>query len=453
MLNNNRFLLFLFILSLFFYSCQTSKEPGWVLDPPPDDDLFIYATGVGKGDDVFYSVLDQLSTRFNLEHNDYFSSLIITLLKESFERSNSGRNQKVSIVDRWTNDDVIYILSRFTRSFFDPLIILYSTRYNEMLNYSNRDEISGDILFKDGIFYPAVNDYLSALDFMLKEEDDFYTLSIIGVMDKILNIMENIEYENVETFNLLKIAHSLAGSRLFITYTDSVNNDYSGFLYSIDFSEGWNTRHRSIIVPVRDNRLEFIPPLPKLSGVFNISAKLNIDKLTAVVEPWLEKENLGNYLGNYKRDLNRISINSIVEFDYDVISDIQSLPKIISFNNPIINEGVVRALLEVDDISVVSPLTYGEESLLKYVREINKITLDGYRYMILGKEFHEKREEYEGGFLITLTGEFDLVDLYSSYVITSREIFSEYLALPGEEDIAYLDYGLKAGRIIHDLSF
>lgn len=434
-------------------SCQTNKAPRWIDDPPADDDLYIYIVGIGEDDEVFNSVINQLNSRFNIKENRYMTDLLLTLMKDSYNNSPEADNEKLSVLDRWNNKDLNYILVRLERSFFDPIIELYSTKYDDMLNYKHEDEVAADALLELGELYPAAKLYLSALDFMLNQNDEFYTLSIINVMDKITNILDRLEYGKVETFDLLKIAHPIGDNRLFINYISLNGENFSGFLYNINFVEGWETRSRVATVPIRENSLTFVPSSPKVSGRFQIEAKLNLESFINVVKPWVYRDGLSLYLKKYIEHIEGIIQSSYISFDYDVISELQTLPKIISFDNSNISEGVVRFLLEKEEQIQVSPIVYTDDSLISYVREINRITSDLYRYMILGGDTNIDKEEYEGGILYTLTGEIFLVDLYSSTIVINKKITSEFLSQNDDEDLIYLDYGLKVGEIIYNLSF
>lgn len=446
--------IFLFtLLLLYLVSCQTNKAPRWIEEPPADDDLYIYIVGIGEDDNVFDSVIDQLNSRFNIKENSYITDLLLNLMKESYNQTLEANDEILSILDRWDNKDLTYILVRLDRDFFDPLIELFSTQYDEMLAYRHENETEADALLEEGELYSAASLYLSALDYMLEQNNDFYTLSILSVIDKLTEVLGRLSYSNIETFDLLKIAHPIGDNKLSINYIATTNENFSGFLYDVNFIEGWETRTRDAIVLIRENSLVFVPPAPKISGTFNIDAKLNLNTFLNVVKPWLYKDGLSKYLNDYIDKIQNIVNDSFITFDYDVISELETLPKIIAFNNENISEGIVRYLLENEQEIQVSPITFNDDSLLNYVREVNRITDNLYRYMILGGEILEDRVIYEGGTLVTLDGEIFLVDLYSSTIITSRKITSEFLVQNDEEDLIYLDYGLKVGEVISTLSY
>ncbi len=62
-------------------------------------------------------------------------------------------------------------------------------------------------------------------------------------------------------------------------------------------------------------------------------------------------------------------------------------------------------------------------------------------------------EEYDGGLLIKISGSFFLVDLKTSKILLTQSLSIEYLGELGDENYAYLDFGLKAGEIINGLKF
>lgn len=452
-MRQNKYFYTVVILLLILFSCQTNKAPRWISEPPLDDELYIYIVGIGENEDVFTSVVDQLKDRFNIEDNDYLSEMLLKLLKDSYDQTPEANDNKISVLDRWLNEDLIYILVRVDRSYFEPIMELYTTRLDEMLNYQHEDEVEADLLLEDGELFKAAGLYLSALEYMLKQNDPFYDLSIISVLDKLSSILNKINYSNFEKFSLLKIAHPILEDKLLITYQPTENESFDGFLYSVGFIEGWKPRGRVVIIPIRDNNLEFIPPQPKISGKFTINATLNLDSFLTVVEPWSDRDGLSAYIEIYMETVHDILVKSVISFDYDAVSDLQTFPKIISFTNNFVSEGVVRFLLEQDQNVLTSPFEYKNEPLISYIREVNRETLSSYRYMILGGAITRGSEEYEGGTLVTLSSSFSLVDLYEYTVLVTKNITSEFLIQDGEEDLVYLDLGLKMGELIYNLSF
>jgi len=134
----NIYISFIVLISLL-YSCQTNRVPRWVEEPPLDDELYVYIVGVGiNSDKLFQSVLSQIYDRFNIEENKFIHKRIFDELELSSSLSVYDTTAPISVINKWNSPDKEYILVRITRSSYDSLFNLYSQRYPEMINYSNR---------------------------------------------------------------------------------------------------------------------------------------------------------------------------------------------------------------------------------------------------------------------------------------------------------------------------
>lgn len=421
--------------------------PLWVTEPPQDDELNIYIVGVGHNDEIYDSVLSQLYERFNIIENEYFANLILTTLHDQ-------KNDNITIIDTWSSDSLDYILVRFNRSFFDPIIELYSIRFDEMVNFIHEYELDADNYLKNGELYSAYNQYTRALEQMLLTEDEFYTPAILKVIDKIKGILNQINYLRVETFSELIIGKPIIDEHFYFKVSNSETQIYNGFLFRINFNEGWSFRNRSATIPVKNNAMLFIPPVPKKSGSLTINSYLLLDDLIVLLTKWSSHSLLSVQIREFHADLESIIAASKISFDYDIKSDINLFTKIISFKNPLVTEGILRFLVEIEDNSVISPLYKEDESFPEYIREVNRITDDLYPYMILGNEINRDITTFdEDGILIKLSGSFYLVDMNSTNILQTQSLSTEFLGVVGEEDLAYLDFGLKAGEVIYSMKF
>ncbi|MGL1891150.1 MAG: hypothetical protein OCD02_05950 [Spirochaetaceae bacterium] len=447
------------LVILFLFSCQTNKIPSWVTEPPEDDDISIYIVGHGVNNDPeeqikasFESVIDQLYSRFEIPSNNYLNSTLDLLLEEAYKRSLTDFEQKISILDKWNNDENLYILVRINRSFFTPIIELYANRYDEMIDYSHESETLGDKLLTDGEMFKSFDSYLTALGFMLDKEDEFYSHSILDIMDKIYSLVDSIEYRLLESFDTLTIDYPIQ-NRLLFEVNDNSNKDYNGFSYKISFTEGWDSRVRVTTIPIRDNFIEFIPPKPLKSGTSEIITILNIDELFNVFTPWQNNHNLESQIGLFKTKLEKLLEESKTSIKYNVKSDLQSIPKLIAFKNGMVLEGVNRFLLDKGNPVEVTPQYQLDEPLQSYLRELDRITDGFYNYLIIGDEIKEVIETQDDQILIKLTGSFSLIDIRTSKILKTESVSAEYSGELGSESFAYLSYGLEVGKIIHELKF
>ncbi len=421
--------------------------PLWVTEPPLDDELNIYVVGVGNSDEIYDSVLSQLYERFSIIENDFFSNLVLSSLHDP-------QNENISIIDTWSSDTLDYILVRIKRSFFDPVIELYSSRFDEMMNFVHEYEVDADNYLNNGEIYSAYSQYLRALEQMLAAEDGFYTPAILNVLKKIKGLFNQINYLNVETFSELIIGKPISDAHFYFKVSNSETQIYNGFLFKINFNEGWDFRKRSATIPVKNNSLFFIPPIPKKSGTSTIDSYLILDDLIDLTTKWSEHSLLSMEIKDFHADIDSIVEASKIKFDFEIKSDINLFNKIITFENPLVTEGILRFLVEIEDNSVVSPLYPDDESFPEYIREVNRITDFRYPYMILGDEIKRDITTFdEDGILIKLSGSFHIVDMNTTNILQTQNISTEFLGIVGEEDLAYLDFGLKAGEIIYSLKF
>lgn len=421
--------------------------PLWVTDPPEDDELNIYLVGVGKDDEVIYSVISQLYSRFNIKKNEYFESMIVTML-------NNPENENISIIDEWSSDTLDYILVRMKKSFFDPVLYTFSTRYEEMLNFSHENELEGDKYLKNGEYYSAYNQYLIGLDEMLQAGNVFYTPAILNVINKISEILNKIKFINLETFSTLTIGKAIVDEHLSFEIPSKENESFNSFLIAVEFSEGWVSRKRKVTIPLRNNSLLFIPPIPKNSGLSSITSYLNLDELEDTALKYIDHLFLSNEIKVFKSFLDRIITDSKISFEFSADSNLKSFDKIISFDNSLTSEGIQRYLLEVEDNSVLSPLYIEDETFLTYIREIDTITGSLYNYMVFGNEIIQEITPFdEDGILVKLSCGFNLVDMFTGKIIQTQNITTEFIGVLGEENLAYIDLGLKIGEVIYEMKF
>lgn len=382
------------------------------------------------------------------------------MLEDSFKETTYTSEQKVAVIDRWSNDDEMYILVRIRRSFFDPLLKAYTERYDEMITYTHQAESDGDSLYEDGSMYKAYLQYLNSLEDMLAKDEGFYVVSISRVLDKILKIFKGMHYSDAETFSSVYIGESFyskenkkPAKRFYFEILGDKEQDYSGFVYEVGFSEGWNSKHKSTLVKIIDNGVEFIPPRPKVTGMYTVKSEIYLDDILSMLNPWIENSSSSYFVSDFIDELSALKKSSLISFNYNAESDLGIRSKIISFDNSFINEGVVRYLLENEDTTEAAPYSIGDETLFSYVREINLLTQNKFSYLILGGDIKSSVEDYDDGIMIKFSTEFSVIDLKNSRVVLSRKINSEFVGVPGEEDLAYLDLGLKIGEMISQIKF
>ncbi len=184
--------LFLIIL-IFAFSCQTNKVPRWVSETPPEDDIYIYFVGSGS-DGGFESVINQVYERYNIKENEYLYSLLASMLEIAGDQTSFDSTQDLAIIDRWNSDNIGYILVRIKKSFFSSLIDLYTTGFEDMMSYNHDLESDGDDSEKNGELFRAFDNYMKALELMLLEDNEFYSPSIIRIIDKALGVVQNLSY-------------------------------------------------------------------------------------------------------------------------------------------------------------------------------------------------------------------------------------------------------------------
>lgn len=465
----NKKIVILLIIVTCLFSCQTGGKPRWITDPPEDDSLNIYLVGYGYNSDLdlnemkasaFQNVLSEIYSRFSVTDDEFLEKVITAMLDTSFKEATYTTDQKVAIIDRWHNNEELYILVRIRKSFFDPLLKAYTERYDDMITYTHQSESDGDALYEDGMMYKAYLQYLSSLEDMLEKDEGFYIVSISRVLDKIMNIFKSMHYSEAETFSSVYIGepYYLKGEdkpvkRLFFEILGEKGQDYSGFSYEVAFSEGWNNKDKSALVKVIDNGVEFVPPRPKVSGIYTISSEIFLDDIITRLNSWRENSSSSYFVSKFLDDLAELKLSTQISFNYNAESDLGIRPKIISFGNQFINEGVVRYLLENEDSSEAAPYSIEDEVLISYVREINLLTQNKFSYLVLGYEVSSNVEDYGDGIMIKLATEFSVIDLKNSKVILTRKVNSEFIGVPGEEDLAFLDLGLKIGELISQIKF
>lgn len=450
---------------MFLFSCQTNKMPKWISEPPPEDDLHIYFVGYGKGielEDIelmaFNSVISQIQNRFSYDADNSIDKLFLGLLKQSYYQNN--KNSKASVIDSWSDEDELYILVRFKKEFILPLIDSYLNSLNGLEVEASESELLGDKFFLSGNMYRAFTLYIDAATEMLVKDDEAYFFPIIRCLDKGLEIINPIKYTSTETFSELIINEALYSresgevqKRLFFKVDGLEGMDYSGFQFTISFSEGWDKRERVTDVALVKNSLEFVPPIAKVSGISSIESEINISDIRARLKNWEEGYSVSFYIQEYLKSLDQIINRSKIAFNYTVKQDINIRPKLISFNNSLTTEGVVRFLLENDEYSEAVSFIDNDESLQNYVRELNRSSENMFSYLILGEVLTPVVQEYDEGMLYKLTGEFSLIDLRTSTVITKQKLQSEFLGSIDDDDLAYLDLGLKIGEVVSQLNF
>lgn len=459
----------LFILSIYLLlSCQTNKIPKWVTDPPGDDIGNIYFVGYGRDDNfeskkmeslAFDSIINQIYERFGIEPDEYLDSLFLGLLKDSYSLTDDSNGKNLSVVDRWSDDDELYILVKIKKKFILPLMEAFLSSSGEQIFISDL-ESNGDLYFKDGLMFRALNSYLEAAKEMLKSGDEEYYYPIIRALDKALRIIKPIKYSSTEVFSEIIINEALIdkdsglpGKRLFFTLDGVEGMDYSGFIYNVSFVEGWENREREAEVSVVKNNLEFVPPVAKTPGVSYIKSELNLSYVSLLLKPWENGHSLSYYIRDFLDLVDTLVKQSRISFNYTVKEDFHIRPKVISFNNALTTEGVIRYLLEKDEYSEVGPSRGEDKTLLDYVRDVNIATEDMFSYLIIGEVLSVESENYDDGVLYKHEGEFSIIDLKTSRTLITQSVKSEFLGVIGEDDLAYLDLGLKIGEIISQLNF
>jgi len=421
--------------------------PLWVTNPPLDDELNIYIVGSGNDEEINLSVINQLYERFEIKDNPYFTNLLLSYLNEPDE-------DNVSILDRWKSDVMEYVLVRIKRSFFSPILELYTVRYDEMVNYRSEYEVLADEYFEAGDYFSAFNLYKKSLEKMLLEDDEFFTPSILKNIDKIKNILNVLTYSNIQLFKELIIDKPIDTQQFSFDVGGEESINLDGFIYTVEFMEGWNNRVSRARIPIRGNSLLFIPPIPKKSGISTLTSKILLDELIEILSINPSNNSLVNSLLEFKEYINGIVSTSTITFDFQVRSDLNFFPKLIAFENEFVQEGVLRFLLNVGDQPIESPLLKKDMEFITYVRDVNSITSNEYQYLIFSEDLMRETIPFdEDGIVVKMTTTFSLVDLQSSFILETQSVSSEFIGRIGEEDLAYLDLGLKIGEVINKIKF
>lgn len=439
----------IFPFLLILYSCNTNKEPYWVTNPPPDDDLFIYVVGFSEDGDTTNSVIEQLGDRYG------FDSVYIPMVLK--HKMDGGSSEDVTYIDEWVSDIGTYRLVRVRRSYIEPIVKMFVDELESSINYLSDFESSADVYFQDGEFFKAYELYLRALDSMVNEYSDFYIPALMRTTEKILNIVLPISFSDIETIDKLKVGESLfdkesdqVKSRFYFNIV-GLEGSYDGFPFYSTINQGWDKKEVSTLVPIIGNSFEFIPPVPKVSGGYSFNAGLDLSDLISTLSTY--DGSLNSYFANVVEKLNSLSKSTAVYYQYFAVSDMQSKAKLVSFKPIIAGEGVVRRLLEDETLVELASFQRDEESLEFYIRELNKATNGKFYYLVFCDEIESEALAYDGDILYKLTGNIDIYEIDNYTIVHSQRVSSEFIITPGEEDLAFLDFGLKVGEVISSLEF
>lgn len=446
LLKSFRFLLL--IILILFFSCNTNKEPYWVTDPPPEDDIFLYLVGFSETGDITNSLLDKLKHKYGFD-----SAYIPMVIKAEYLK---GDSEDVSIIDEWISDAGTYKLVRIRKSFIKPILDIFLNNALETENYISDFESSGDTFFDEGDYFRAYELYLRALEDMLSKSDIFYIPAIIRSMNKVLNILSPIEFTNISSFNKVKVGEAYynkvseeAVKRFFFNIS-GLDGSYAGFPFSVAFKEGWNSKERISTISIIDDYFEFIPPRPKISGQYRVDVELDLSNLNNINSTI---DSLDSYFIDVKKRVADIQNKSKHSFNYSAVTNLSNMPKLVSFDPAIAGEGVVRRLLEEDTRVELAPFIKNTETLEFYIRELDRVTNGEFHYLIYCNNIDAESFGYDGDVLLKLSAEFHIIEIDNYHKVYSQRINSEFIVIPGEEDIAYLDLGLKIGELLSTLKF
>lgn len=442
------FRLLLFIVIILFFSCKTNEEPYWVSNPPPEDDIFFYLVGFSENDDVTNSLIEKLKDKYG------FDSIYIPMVIRS--EYLKGNSENITNIDEWISETGTYKLVRVRKSYIKPILDTFISNINDAESYISDFENSGDTYYNDGEYFKAYKLYLRALNYMLKESDLFYIPAIIRTMDKVLNILSPINFTNIRTIEKVKVGEAFFSKdnkepvEHFFFNINGLNGSYAGFPFSVVFKEGWDSRERTSTVSILDNYFEFIPPRPKVSGQYGLFVELDLSDLISINSTI---DALDLYFIDVKNKVEDISKKSQLSFTYSAVTNLSNMPKLVSFDPQIAGEGVVRRLLEDDTRVELAPNAKDVESLEYYIRELDRVTEEEFHYLIYCDNIDAESFGYDGDVLLKLSAEFRIIEIDNFHKVYSQKVNSEFIIIPGEEDIAYLDLGLKIGEILSSLKF
>lgn len=437
-MKQSKFLLVL--LTVIFFSCQTNKAPIWMEEPPLDDDVHLYI--ISTEDLSWDDVTTQLFKKYALETSDYTFKRVKALLE----------NQEFNtIIDTWDSGEVVYQLHRLDREFFEPIMEFYITQYSNMesLYFDREDLIQSQIETLN--YYDAIQSYIDFINELFDEESEKNALAILRLMEGLLSLYDGFHLDTVESFSELVRGESVGDNRLGYRYTGDIN--YNGLTYIITFSEGWNLRKRSIKLSLKDSSFSFTPVIPEVRGIYKIEGELSLTKIEELITRGLTFDYLAPYMQEFTNRLNQIRLESSVSLEYTVLSNFHSSTKVISFGNEFIHEGVQRFLLEEEYEVLISPRPKTDETLINYIRDVNRITSNSVRYLILGREINTEDIVLDEGSLYKIDAVIDVIDLRSSQVIQTKKLQTDFLSAEESSDLAYLDFGLKLGELIYNLEF
>lgn len=409
-------------------------------EPPQDDDLHLYI--ISTEDDSWDDVTKQLFQKYSLEISEYTFNRVKSLLESQSYNT---------IIDSWDSGEVVYQLHRLDREYFEPIMDFYVTQYSNMesLRFDVEDNIESEINALN--YTAAINSLIELINNLLIEESEINALVILRLLDELLSLYDNFSLEEDESFTQLTSGEAVGDKRWSFLYTGEI--DYNELTYVIRFSEGWNQRERSLFLPIKDGQISFTPVSPEVKGTYKLEGELYLKGVEDLITKGFTYDYLAPYLSEFRNKLEKIRTESKVSLEYTVISNFHSSSKVISFNNDFIHEGIRRYLLEEEYEVLISPRPREEETRLNYIRDINRITSDSVRYLIMGSNLVVEEILLDEGAIYRLGMTLEVINLRTSQTVFTQSLESEFLADEGRSDLAYLDFGLKLGEVIYTLEF
>ncbi len=441
---------FLILLISLLFSCNTDQRPGWILNPPNDTDEYIYLVSISENEEFIPDMISQLKNRYGYD-NEYIPNIIMS---EVFKDDGN-----VVVKDTFSDETGFYKLIQIKKSFLDPLVDLFVYRFEKISSMKSDNEVTADEYLENGKTYSAYSSYLSALRDLLMSDDLEDIPAKIRLFNNLAEIVKPIKISDVSSFDKVYIGESKLsevdrGNReISFSLTGTPGLDYTGFKLITSFQEGYNLRDRVTLIPIVENSYSFTPPAPKQSGEHGIAINMDFEELLQLFDVPARNSYISGYIRPIKNYLESIMENTQLDLTYSAITSLKLMSKLVAVNPSITGEGITRRLLE-DGASVqLAPFFKYDESLEYYIRELDFITNGMFDYLVFAENFSENRYIFEDDLLLELSGEFRVLEIDTLHTVLTRSIKTEFIIEDGEEQIAYLDLGLKIGEILSGLEF
>lgn len=408
---------------------------------PEDDELHLYI--IATEDESWSGVAQKLFDKYNLEVSDYTLRRVMELLEKQTNNT---------VIDSWDSGEVVYVLHRLDRDFYEPLMEFYLDNYNNMSNLVLDEESNIDHLLNSHQYSDVIQAYIELIDNLLDEESELYALKVLTLLNDLFTVLDKFSLESGSEFKELVIGEGVGDNSW--THQSKGEGNFDRMVYEITFYEGWSLRERRVSIPIKDGYLNFVPTIPEVTGEYSLSGRLSLPQLEELLLKAANYDFYDSYVSEYRIKLDSVYSRSTISLIYNVISNYHRSTKIIAFNNDFIHEGILRFLLDVEYETVtISPRNFEEESMPNYFRDINRITSNSVDYLILARDVLVDDVVLDEGALYKLEVLLEVVDLHTFQTIWETTVRSEFLSDLDSRDLAYLDFGLKLGEVIYTLEF